>query len=262
MPRRRPISAQALIGLAREQRELEARSERPLALAGTRKLVSALRVVLAPGAAPGALIEGGELARAEAIVYVLDGEPSRNDIGKLREAGATHLPLVCVRIGEGAAPLPGVLATDVVRAESAANLPLEELGFVLARRLESRAPALAARIPVLRAPVCRELARRSAKRAAAVGAAVFVPAPDLPAIFLEQARLVLQIGSAHGRRLEPARAAELAAVLAAGLGFRRVARAARRETLFPAWALQSSIAYAGTLALGEAARAYFSSTSS
>ena len=70
----------------------------------------------------------------------------------------------------------------------------------------------------------------------------------------------MQLGFAHGRRLDPARAAELAAVLVAGLGLRRVARVVRRETFLPAWALQGSIAYAGTLALGEAALAYFSST--
>ena len=93
------------------------------------------------------------------------------------------------------------------------------------------------------------------------GAAVFILAPDLPALFIEQARLILQLGFAHGRRLEPLRAAELTVVLVAGLGLRRVARVVRRKTLFPAWALQGSIAYTGTLALGEAALAYFSSTS-
>lgn len=251
------LSPKSLLRLAAEQREFEAQEERPLALAGTRRLVSALARELSPGAAPGSVVEH-ELEGAEAIVYVLEGEPSRTDLQKLRAAGLTHVPTVCLRVGAGAAPLPNVLATDIVRAESAAQLPVDELGRLLGRRLEGGAAALAARIPALRAAICKELIQRSARRSAAVGAAVFVPAPDLPALFFEQARLILRLGFAHGRRLEPLRAAELAAVLLTGLGLRRVARRVRDETFFPAWALQGSIAYTGTLALGEAALRYFS----
>ena len=262
MPESSPLPARALLRLASEQRELEAREERQLVVAGTRKLASALVRELSPNAASGSVVENGELARAEAVVYVLEGEPSRADIHKLRDAGPARVPIVCIRIGEGNEPLPNVLATDVIRTESATALPVEELGRALAQRLEGGSVLLAARIPALRAGICRELIQRSARRSAAVGAAVFIPAPDLPALFIEQARLILQLGFAYGRRLEPLRAAELAAVLVAGLGLRRVARVVRRETLLPAWALQGSIAYAGTLALGEAALAYFSSTSS
>jgi uncharacterized protein (DUF697 family) len=259
MPAGSPLSPRLLRSLLAEQRELEAEAERPLALGGKRKLVGALARALSQDARPGAVVEDGAPAAAQAIVYVLEGEPTRSDLHKLREAGP-YVPVVCVRIGRGAALLPNVLATDVVRAESVAEPPLEELGRVLARRLEGRSLSLAARIPALRPGICRELIHHSARRAAAVGAAVFIPAPDLPALFLEQARLVLRLASAHGQRLEPARAAELAAVLAAGLGFRRVARITRRETLLPAWAVQGSIAYAGTLALGEAALAYLRAT--
>jgi len=43
---------------------------------------------------------------------------------------------------------------------------------------------------------------------------------------------------------------------------RRLARRVRHGTFFPAWALQSSIAYAGTRALGDAALRYFSALAS
>ncbi len=260
MPEGPPLSTRALLRLAAEQRQLESREGRQLVLAGTRKLVSALARELSPNAAPGSVVESGGLDRAEAVVYVLEGEPSQTDLRKLRDAGLAQAPIVCIRIGEGNDLLPNVLATDVIRAESAAELPVEQLARVLAQRLEGGSVVLAAGIPALRAGICRELTQRSARRSAAVGAAVFIPAPDLPALFIEQARLILQLGFAHCSRLEPLRAAELAAVLVAGLGLRRVARVVRRETLLPAWALQGSIAYAGTLALGEAALAYFSST--
>ena len=260
MPESSLLSTRALLRLAAEQRRLESREGRQLVLAGTRKLVSALARELSPNSAPGSVVENGEIVQAEAVVYVLEGEPSRTDLKKLRDAEPARVPIVCIRIGEGSDLLPGVLATDVVRAASATELPVEELGRALARRLEAGSVLLAAGIPALRAGICRELIQRSARRSGAVGAAVFIPAPDLPALFIEQARLILQLGFAHGRRLEPLRAAELATVLVAGLGLRRVARVVRRETFLPAWALQGSIAYAGTLALGEAALAYLSST--
>ncbi len=253
-----PLTPRSLRRLVTEQRELEEREPQPLVVAGARKLVAPLIRELGRGAGPGSIVEAGTPGPAEAIVYTLEGEPSRNDLRRLRELGAAaRSPIVCVRIGAGSVLLPNVLATDVVRVEPGAAPPLDELGRLLARRLEDSSVLLAARIPALREGICEELIRRSARRSAAIGAAVFVARPDLPALFMEQSRLVLRLGLAHGRRLEPARAAELAAVLAAGLGLRRLARKGRRETLFPAWALQGTIAFAGTLALGEAALRYF-----
>jgi uncharacterized protein (DUF697 family) len=207
---------------------------------------------------PGSVVQDEDIERAEALVYLLRGRPKRDDLSRLRAAGQARVPIICVRIGGAAGPLSGVLATDVIELESAEPVPVEEIGRLLAHRLEGRSAALAARIPALRAGVCKELIQRSARRSAAVGAAVFVRAPDLPALFLEQARLILWLGHAHDRRLEPKRGAELAAVLMAGLGLRRLARRVRHETFFPAWAMQGSIAYAGTLALGEAALRFFS----
>lgn len=256
------LSPRALLGLATEQRELESKEVGPLVLSGARRPGSALARELARGAAPDSVVQDDDFERAEAVVYLLRGRPKSDDVRRLRAAERARVPIICVRIESGGGPLPGVLATDVIELESGAPVPVEELGRLLARRLEGRASALAARIPVLRAGVCDELIQHSARRAGAIGAATFVPAADLPALFLEQARLILRLGYAHGRRLEPSRGIEIAAVLAAGLGLRRLARRVRHGTFFPAWALQSSIAYAGTRALGDAALRYFSALAS
>jgi uncharacterized protein (DUF697 family) len=252
------LSPRALLRLTTEQRELESEEIRPLVLSGARRPVSALARELSRAAAPGSVVQGEDFERAEALVYLLRGRTKSDDLRRLRAAGRARVPIICVRIGGGSGPFPSVLATDVIELEDAEPVPVEEIGMLLARRLEGRSAALAARIPALRAGVCKELIQRSARRSATVGAAAFVRAPDLPALFLEQARLILWLGHAHNRRLEPKRGAELAAVLLAGLGLRRLARRVRHETLFPAWAMQGSIAYAGTLALGEAALRYFS----
>ena len=252
------LTPRALLGLAAEQRELESEERGQLVLAGARRPVSALARELSRSAAPDSVRQDDDLERAAVLVYLLRGRPKSDDLRRLRAAGRARVAIICVRIGGDRSPIPGVLATDVIELESEGPVPVEELGRLLARRLEGRSTALAARIPALRAGVCDELIQHSARRAGAIGAATFVPAADLPALFLEQARLILRLGYAHDRRLEPKRGIEIATVLAVGLGLRKLARRVRHETLFPAWALQSTIAYAGTRALGDAALRYFS----
>ena len=255
------LSPRALLGLATEQRKLESEERGPLVLSGARRPVAALARELSRSAAPDSIRQDDDLERAAALVYLLRRRPKSDDLRRLRAAARARVPIFCVRIGGDGSPIPGVLATDIIELESEGSVPVEELGRLLARRLEGRATALAARIPALRAGVCDELIQHSARRAGAIGAATFVSAADLPALFLEQARLILRLGYAHDRRLEPKRGVEIAAVLAAGLGLRRLARRVRHETFFPAWALQASIAYAGTRALGDAALRYFSALS-
>jgi uncharacterized protein (DUF697 family) len=262
MAGRSSLSPRALLGLATEQRDLESRESGPLVVSGARRPASALLRELSQSAAPNSVLQADDFEQAEALVYLLRGRPKSDDLRRLREAERARIPIICVLIGGERRPLPGVLATDVIELESGESVPVEELGRLLARRLEGRAAALAARIPALRAGVCEELIQHSARRAGAIGAAAFSPAADMPALFLEQARLILRLGYAHDHRLEPKRGVEIVAVLAAGLGLRRLARRVRHETLFPAWALQSSIAYAGTRALGDAALRYFSALTS
>ena len=257
MAGRSSLSPHGLLGLATEQRELESKEGGPLVVSGARRSASALLRELSRAAVPGSVLQADDFEQAEALVYLLPARPKSDDLRRLRAAEKARVPIICVRIGGERGPLPGVLATSVIELESGESVPVEEIGRLLARRLEGRAAALAARIPAVRPGVCDELIQNSARRAGAIGAATFVPAADMPALFLEQARLILRLGYAHDHRLEPKRGVEIAAVLAAGLGLRRLARRVRHETLLPAWALQSSIAYAGTRALGDAAVRYF-----
>lgn len=256
------LSPRALLGLATEQRELESEESGSLVVSGARRPASALVRELSRGAAQDSVVQADSFEQAEALVYLLRGRAKKDDLSRLRAAERAHVPIICVRFGEDTSPLPGVLATDVIALESEEPVSTEAIGRLLARRLDGRATALAARIPALRAGVCDELIQHSSRRAGAIGAAAFIPAADLPALFLEQARLILRLGYAHDRRLDPKRGVEIAAVLAAGLGLRRLARRVRHETLFPAWALQSTIAYVGTRALGDAALRYFAALSS
>ena len=74
---------------------------------------------------------------------------------------------------------------------------------------------------------------------------------------LNQIRLVLRIGAAHGVEIDQQRLPEVLATVAAGFGFRAVARQLLGAIPFAGWAVKGGIAYAGTRALGEAAMRYF-----
>jgi uncharacterized protein (DUF697 family) len=74
---------------------------------------------------------------------------------------------------------------------------------------------------------------------------------------LSQIRLVTQIAAAHGRVLDRSRAAEVLGVVGAGFGFRAAARRGLRWIPGARWALRGGVAYAGTAAVGDAARRAF-----
>jgi uncharacterized protein (DUF697 family) len=247
----------AVWNVAKEIR-LAASDERALALAGAPELVGVLERELGRNGDPTALVGLDALDRAAALVLVLVGRPSQSDEEVLKRARRKRVPVVCLAAGPAmAGPVRHVLPTDVVRAEPGQGFPVEELARALARRLGEAATPLAARLPVLREPVCDFLVEWFARRNAIVGAAVFVPGADLPVLTLNQARLVLRIASAYGVEIDGQRVPELLGVLGAGFGFRAVAREALDLVPVAGWVLKGAVAYAGTRALGEAARRYF-----
>jgi uncharacterized protein (DUF697 family) len=254
-----PAPPAAVLRVIREL-QASAREERPLVVAGAPELASVLRRELARGGVAEAVREQGPLDGAAALVYVLAGAVDDEDRQILRAAEQARLPTVCVvagPLGSGAPDLPFVLAANVIRVRSGAGFPLDEIARALARTLGEGATPLAARLPVLRRPVCHELIRRAARQNAFVGAAVWIRGADLPVLTLNQIRLVLRIADAHGFEVTAERVPELLAVIGSGLGFRALARRTALAVPVAGWAVRGLIAYAGTRALGEAALRYF-----
>ena len=68
---------------------------------------------------------------------------------------------------------------------------------------------------------------------------------------------MLRIAIAYDQEIGPSRALELIAVVGAGFGLRAAARELIGLVPIAGWALKGAIAYAGTRAVGNAARAYF-----
>ena len=247
----------AVYGLVKELRTALDR-EGPLVVAGAPSLAEALRRELGRGSGQDALAHA-LVEHADALVYVLAAAPTADDEAVLKEAHRRRVATVCVLAGEQLDDrVPYVLATDVVRVPAGGGFPLEEIARSLASSLGEEGTSLAARLPALRAAVCDELIDAASRRAGLIGAAVFVPGADFPAITLEQLRLVLRIGAAHGIEIDAQRAPEILGVIGSGLALRAAARQLLGAIPVAGWLVKGAVAYAGTRALGEAAVRYFS----
>jgi uncharacterized protein (DUF697 family) len=241
------LGALALMGLLKEART-GAGDTRPLAVAGARELVPLLARELREGGDASAVVEG-RVEGAAAVVWI-----GRPDEEALRKASKAGIPVVAVSDQDA---LPYVLAEDVVHVPGGQGFPVAEITAALARRLGESGTALAARLPVLRRPLCDHLIASAAKKNALISAAVFVPGVDMPVLTLNQARLVLRIALAHGQTIDNQRLPELLGVFGAGIGLRAAARELLDLVPVAGWALKGAVAYAGTRALGEAAVRYF-----
>jgi uncharacterized protein (DUF697 family) len=150
--------------------------------------------------------------------------------------------------------VPYVLATDLVRVPPGQGFPVDEIAHAVARKLGEDGTALAARLPTLRRAVCDELIRSFAKKNAIIAAAVFIPGVDLPALAVNEIRLVLRLEQAYGLAVDPReRLPEIAATVGAAFGLRAIARELLDLVPVAGWAVKGAVAYAGTRAIGEAA---------
>jgi uncharacterized protein (DUF697 family) len=221
---------------------------RPLAVAGARELVPLLARELRAGGDTAAVVEG-PFEHAAVLIWL--GAP---DEDVLRDVSRRGVPIIAVTDAE---TMPYVLATDLVPVPPGAGFPVDEIAAAVARRLGESSTSLAARLPVLRSAVCEELIRAFSRRNAIIAAAVFIPGVDMPALTINQIRLVLRIALAHGQPVDNSRGVELLGVVGAGFGFRAVARELLDLIPFAGWAVKSGVAYGGTRAVGEAAVRYF-----
>ena len=250
-----PISLGALRGLAKEV-QASARDAKPLAVGGARELAAVLRRELGKDAKPGGIRQGDDPRGAAVFVYVLGREPTKDDEQALKRARRARVPIVAVAAGRlpDDVSIPFVLATDIVRVGAGEGFPIAAIARVIASRLGEDGAPLAARLPVLRGPVCDALVASFARRSGVLGAAVFVPGADLPVLALNQIRMILRLEQAYGLDADPReRAPELLATVAAGFGLRAVARQLLAVVPVAGWAVKGAVAYAGTRALGEAA---------
>lgn len=256
-----PLAPLTVFNLVRELRQATTK-QAPLVLGGAPMLVDALRRELLRDGDPAAVRDAslGALDGAAALVYVLGGEVSEEDERALRAADGAGVPIVVLG-PDPTTPIPHVLATDVLPLRSGEGFPLEEVGRLLGGQLDEGASSLAARLPALRRGVAEALVAKVARQNGLIGAAVFIPGVDFPALTLNQLRLVLRLAAAYGQEIDAQRLPEILGVIGTGLGFRTLARQALGVVPVAGWAVKGGVAYSGTRALGEAAIRYFDARS-
>jgi uncharacterized protein (DUF697 family) len=250
-----PVSVGALRSLVKDV-QVSARDAKPLVVGGGRELAAVLRRDLGRDAKPGAVRHDDEPRGAAVLVYVLTHEPAEEDERALKRARRARVPIVAVAVGRVAedVPIPFVLATDVVRVGAGEGFPVEKIARVIAARLGEEGAPLAARLPVLRRAVCRQLISSFARKNGIFAAAAFLPGVDLPVLALNQVRMLLRLEQAYGLEIDARqRAPELLGTVAAALGLRAVARELLAAVPVAGWAVKGAVAYGGTRALGEAA---------
>jgi uncharacterized protein (DUF697 family) len=244
----------AVYGIVKELREAASHTG-PVCVTGP--LAAQLAKELGRGGAPGAVREGF-VEDAAALVHVFAAAPSAEDERLLKRARRKRVPLVAVLAGPELDPrVPHVLATDVVRVPAGQGFPVEEVARVLAARLGEAGTSVAARLPLLRGPVCEHLVASFSRKNAILAAAIFIPGADMPILTLNQLRLVLRIAGAHGVEVGQERLPEVLAVVGGGFAFRAVAQQALNLVPVAGWAVQGAIAYGATRAIGEGAVRYF-----
>ena len=262
-----PLSPTAVWGAVKEVRVTD-EDLRPLLVGGAPARAETIRAALAQDADPMALrdVSGRapsayDLEGANVLVYAVDGAaPGEEDEKIFQLAARKRVGIVCVLFGAGAGESPAVpyvLDTDVLSVPAGGPLPLEPLTERIAERAGDTAHHLAARVPALRPAVTDKIIKSFAVQNGVLGVAIFIPGADFPVLTLNQIRMVLRIAVAYGEELDRERAFEVLSVVAAGLGFRTVAR--QLVGLVPGlgWAVKGGVAYGATIALGEAASAYF-----
>ena len=247
-----PLKPGTVFGLVKE---ISKTKDRPLLVLGA--LAEQLAREVAVGGDASAVRTSGPPKDVEALVYILGGAVTEEDERVLKLAHRARVPTIVVAAGrEAPERVPFVLATDVVRAEPGHGFPVDAIARTLAHKLGEDGTSLARHLPVLRPHVCSVLIESFARKNAIISAAVFIPGVDFPVLTLNQLRLVLRICAAYGLEVDNQRAPEILATVAAGLGFRTLARELLGVVPVAGWLLKGTIAYAATKALGEAAVRY------
>jgi len=230
-------------------------------------LVSAARERLRPASsgaqlqvevyAPGTRIS--LIPEVDAVVALV-GSASTGFGEALADARAEYVPVAALALGHDRDVASRRLShptLDTLADEDADDLVARDLGAWLVDRLSGKKLALAHNFAFMRRSVAEESVKVTAFQNGVIGVVAFVPGADLPLMTANQAKMLLQIAAAYGEPLGAERVKELLAVVGGAFALRAFARQLLGFVPGVGWAIKGGIGYAGTVAMGATAIAYF-----
>ena len=270
-----PLKPMKLYSAVRDVREQSQERARVLVTGADRDAVKVVYETLTAGALPeqsacliDSTVEGAgtlpplsHLGEEDVVVLVMppsmiESQDINSRLAEVEQARANAVVVLTEAPGIEIS-FPGVGPSRVVGMAPGRVAPADVLAEAVADAARDGAVALAAQLPVLRDEAVRQLIRRTSIQNAVVGCLFIIPGADMPVMTLNEARMVLRIAAAHGESVGTERALEILGVIGSGFGFRAAARQLLDFLPGPGWVIKGGVAWSGTRALGEAARAYF-----
>jgi uncharacterized protein (DUF697 family) len=177
-------------------------------------------------------------------------------VSVVRAAGRQVIALVEAPYGEWI-DAAGVFDDEVARGLGGDQAGAPSLENRIVRAAGDGAAALAVQLPAVRRAYCDHVVLANASQNAVIGAVVIIPGADMPAMTANQIRMVLKIAAAYGEQVGLDRALEILSVVGSAFVFRALARQTLDFVPGFGWALKGAVGFTATVALGEAAIAYF-----
>ncbi len=175
----------------------------------------------------------GAVAAKGSVILAVDGGPDARN-------RATYLPDGIVRL-----------------SFSDSDTGWDRVFSLCAEAAGDRGIALGLRYPVVRRATAHRLIARTSAQNVFIALVFFIPGSDMPAMTLNQVRMLLNIAAMYGQPIDKERAVELAGIVALGFGFRGLGRRLARSVPGLAVVMRMITAYSATTAVGLGAIAYF-----
>jgi uncharacterized protein (DUF697 family) len=200
-------------------------------------------------------------SRWDIVVFVAQGCPAADVVPVVhaaRRAGCAVIGLIETP-DDAWAGEAGLFDDELARGlgRHAAEKPTLEHRIV--QSAGDGAGSLAQLLPSIRRTYCDHVVLTNAGQNGIIGVVVIIPGADMPAMTANQIRMVLKIAHAYGEELTLDRAVEILSVVGVGFVLRTVARQALDFVPGFGWAVKGAVGFSGTIALGQAAIAYFES---
>ena len=197
--------------------------------------------------------------RWDVVILVEAGCPASEAIPVVhaaRRAGASVIGLVESNDAAWAAET-GLFDDEIARGLGRDPADKPTLEHKIVQAAGDGAGALAQLLPSIRRTYCDHVVLTNAAQNGVIGVVVIIPGADMPAMTANQIRMVLKIAHAYGEEMSVDRAVEILSIVGAGFVLRTLARQALDFVPGFGWAVKGAVGFSGTIALGQAAIAYF-----